>query len=852
MPAKKRSKPTSAKSASASKGAKPAVKKTPAKATTSKVDKSAFSAISLHVQESLPKPKLEKGKVWAPIKEEWLEAKPEELVRQSFVLYLEQRYGYKANGPAQHMAQERRTQHGHRSPKADIVIWQTNAQKAANKEPVIVVECKAEHVEINPKDYYQGESYARAAGAQFLVMHNTRHTAFFKVVKGAPGELVQISDIPAAKDWSDAKRIEEIKNSTRAFSRREFQDLLHRCHGILRDVHKMEPGRAFDAISKVLFIKMYIERTGTWGTFTTEFLDKRNETRLPTDLPIHEALFNETKKHYDADEIFAEGDTLDISEETFRRIVRELQGFNLSATGDDVKGLAFEQFLGDTFRGNLGQFFTPRPVVEFMVRLLNPREGELVCDPAAGSGGFLIHAFEHVRNAIEADVQARKDAERARIESLGLPEEKEEAEIDKAFALLNTELDPEQEEPESRIYKLAHHCIFGADAEPRAARTAKMNMIMHGDGHGGIHYHDGLVDIGGIFEGRFDVVLSNPPFGSNVGDDQKINSSEQTRVLDDPKHRKLMKAMFGDSWVSAHEKLRKAAREGASVLSLYEIGKDTANRATEVLFLERCLRLLQPGGRLGIVLPDGNLNNPSLGWLRRWAEGKARLLAVVSLPEETFQWADATVKASLVFMQKFTPFEASKWNKLWYDAHVAHDRDFNNERQQLHSELASTLLDLGDNELKSLLKELKALKVERILPEFERRPLPDYVRGPDRTVLVRAKWIGTPSNKSAAAKLRALFEARIGGPLEEDADEQLRLARIALRKLDARHAAAVLGYVRERFDYPVFTASPNVVGITSTGSTGPNDLPKVLAAYRTFESWLAAGAADPFPEFGAL
>ena len=263
-----------------------------------------------------------------------------------------------------------------------------------------------------------------------------------------------------------------------------------------------------------------------------------------------------------------------------------------------------------------------------------------------------------------------------------------------------------------------------------------MNMIMHGDGHGGIHYHDGLVDIGGIFEGRFDVVLSNPPFGSNVGDDQKINSSEQTRVLDDPKHRKLMKAMFGDSWVSAHEKLRKAAREGASVLSLYEIGKDTANRATEVLFLERCLRLLQPGGRLGIVLPDGNLNNPSLGWLRRWAEGKARLLAVVSLPEETFQWADATVKASLVFMQKFTPFEASKWNKLWYDAHVAHDRDFNNEREQLHSELASTLLDLGDDELKRLLKELKALKVERILPEFERRPLPDYVRGPDRSVLV--------------------------------------------------------------------------------------------------------------------
>ena len=98
-------------------------------------------------------------------------------------------------------------------------------------------------------------------------------------------------------------------------------------------------------------------------------------------------------------------------------MVKELTPFNLSATGDDVKGLAFERFLGDTFRGELGQFFTPRPIVDFMVDLLNPQEGELVCDPAAGSGGFLIRAFEHVREAISDDVQAKKDAARAAIEA---------------------------------------------------------------------------------------------------------------------------------------------------------------------------------------------------------------------------------------------------------------------------------------------------------------------------------------------------------------------------------------------------------------------------------------------------
>lgn len=409
------------------------------------------------------------------------------------------------------MAQEQRTQHGRRSPKTDIVVYPSPEVKAAKKSPLLVVECKAETVDIHPRDYYQGESYARAVGCELFVMHNQRQTAIFKLIPGTPGEAVQINELPRAEDWTDAKRIEEIKNSTRAFSRKEFQDLLFKCHSILRDVHKMEPGRAFDAISKVLFIKMYIERTGKWGTFTTEYLDKRAAVRLPTDPPVHEQLFEQTRKHYEADEIFSERDSLEISEETFRRLVEELARFNLSATSDDVKGLAFERFLGDTFRGELGQFFTPRPIVDFMVDLLDPEEGELICDPAAVSGGFLIRAFEHIRKRITDDVQAHKDRARAEIEANKLKEDEETRRIDEAFAKLNRDLDPEQETPPSRVRTLAHDRIFGTDAEPRAARTAKMNMIMHGDGHGGIHYHDGLVDVNGVFPERFHIVLTNPP-----------------------------------------------------------------------------------------------------------------------------------------------------------------------------------------------------------------------------------------------------------------------------------------------------------------------------------------------------
>ena len=186
------------------------------------------------------------------------------------------------------------------------MAWGSAEALAAGESPKLVVKCKAENVAIHARDFYQGESYARATAAEMLVMHNERQTQIFRVILNAPGELTPINLIPHSTDWGDAQRIERIKNSTRAFSRDEFSKLLHGCHGILRDVHKMEPGRAFDAISKILFVKMFIERTGTWGTFTTEFLRARKRTRLPTDDSVHIQLFEQTKRYYKNDDLFRE------------------------------------------------------------------------------------------------------------------------------------------------------------------------------------------------------------------------------------------------------------------------------------------------------------------------------------------------------------------------------------------------------------------------------------------------------------------------------------------------------------------------------------------------------------------
>lgn len=786
--------------------------------------------------------------LWIPLRKEWrdVSAKPEEVVRQKFLRTLVEHYGYALD----QMDQEQRTQHGHRSPRADIVIWQSADDRAAKRFPVLVVECKTDSIEIQERDYYQAASYTVASGCEIFVATNQRHTAVFKLVARTPGEFVAINEIPKATDWGDAKRLKEVLDALRAFNRKEFQDLLFVCHSILRDVHKMDPGRAFDTISKILFIKMYVERSGLHGTFTTDYLDKRAQVRLPTDPAVHDGLFEQTKAFYRADDLFTAADKLDISEETFRRIVKQLERFDLSKTGDDIKGLAFEKFLGTTFRGELGQFFTPRPVVEFMVDLLNPQEGQLICDPASGSGGFLIRAFEHVRKQIVTDVQAQKDAEKTRIEALTLPQEEEERQIEAAFSRLNHELLPSGDDNkpiDTRVGRLAWQCIYGTDAEPRAARTAKMNMIMHGDGHGGIHYHDGLLNINGIFDGRFDLVLTNPPFGSNVGADQKVGGSDETRVPTDAAYlQRCQERGYGAPWQQSHHRLLQAATSKTSILDLFEIGKGKNNRPTELIFVERCLNLLKPGGRMGIVLPDGNLNNPSLAWLRRWAEGRAKLLAVVSLPEETFRSSNATVKASLVFLRKFTDAEATQWEAAWAQAHAELDAGFDAQRKDVHAKYAPRIVSGEDAEAKRLLGELAVLGLRRMLLPWLRGEAPAYPRQAQPTTQSKPVWIGevAKKHKKDAAALKKQASAALA-TVQKRSDALLSELKAKYKSIDEAHTAALWARVRELFDYPVFVAAPKTVGITSTGETGEgvaSELPDLLRAFREFETWLENGA----------
>ena len=614
---------------------------------------------------------IKNNKIFAPLKNKELVLTPEERVRQEYICRLVNHYGYDLS----QMEQELQVNNSHRGQgkaRADIVVWKSASAKSNEDAAAIVVECKAEHITIREEDYFQGYNYAAWAGADFFVTTNLKETRVFKVNKGKlPKRLEEIVDIPRAEDMTNAKKLKELLGQTKSFTRDEFSKLLFKCHNIIRNNDKLSPEAAFDEISKVLFIKIRYERQSDEGQiFSKErfvanrksYEDLNKEMGISNATPFYQNLFERTKLEFANDNLFEVNDTIRIKEASFESIVKELEVYNLSRTADDVKGIAFEKFLGKTFRGELGQFFTPRTVVDFMVELLDPEEGEVICDPCCGSGGFLIKAFEYVREKIENNIQKVKEQIKAELldEEYENSTEADKSIIEELFSqyinVLNMELDTNCE-CESRLKDLSRNCIFGTDANPRMARTAKMNMIMHGDGHSGVHHHDGLLNVNGIFENRFDVILTNPPFGSRVEKSLKITLADKETNEDKiaEYEKKYGKEIYHKAMSQINDHI------GESVLSLYASGKHSG--LTEVMFIERCLRLLKPGGRLGIVLPEGVLNNPQLQSVRELFEGMAKIILITSIPQDVFMASGATVKPSLMFFKKFTAEEATQYEQ---------------------------------------------------------------------------------------------------------------------------------------------------------------------------------------------
>ena len=389
----------------------------------------------------------------------------------------------------------------------------------------------------------------------------------------------------------------------------------------------------------------------------------------------------------------------------------------------------------------------------------------------------------------------REDLEGADFNSKSEQEQAEISEkIDDMQSALNTELDTSIEN--SRMYQLSHNCIYGTDANPRMARTSKMNMIMHGDGHGGVHHHDGLLNVNGIFEERFDVILTNPPFGQNVDKNQII--SEADKFTDEE-----MKKKYKEKYGTAYDEALKQVDDhiGKTLLSLYDLG--STSTLTEVLFMERCLRLLKKGGRMGMVLPEGVLNNKNLQSVREYFEGRAKIILICSIPQDVFIAAGATVKPSLVFMRRFTVDEEAKYARCKTEAlaevtalHQAELDSFENAIA-----IADSLTDSLKDDLKDAHARLKQAKKDK--------------------------------------KNTSSIEVEIATIKQEQVDNKAnkKKAEKELKDLKKKISEEVKPVIKKKFDYDIPIAKVDDAGITTTGAASEgNQLPQLVDEYLTYRT----------------
>ena len=533
---------------------------------------------------------------------------------------------------------------------ADIAVWKSVEARKVHSTPDICIigKCADEHIRINADDYFQDYNLAALSRLSFYVAINLKETRVFYIDNSVrPFKKTEVGDFPTANDILDETSLQKFINKVNRNTRDAILSKFAKCHNIIRNIDKLSPEAAFDEMSKVLFIKMQYERDSkeelTYTRKKFEAVEAQYKQQNIGEYYHH--LFDALKLEYQDDHVFDLGETLRIRRESFVRIIEELEGVNLGKTSDDIKGTVFENFLGKTFRGELGQFFTPRTVVEYMIRVLGVKEGELVCDPCCGSGGFLIKVFEHIQSIIDEDLNNQlKNA------------------VDKQGALQQLMDETNIKNTNSRYYKLCHDYFFGVDANPRMARTAKMNMIMHGDGHVGVYQHDGLFNVGGVYDGRFDVVLINPPFGARLDNTVRI-TNDDVPTDDEIIH---FKNLFGVDYIEkVYKPILNASQYkdgGMPVSRLFHLKQMN----TEVLFIERTLQLLKPGGRAGIVLPEGVMNNKNMMGVRSFIEKHAKILNITSIPSDVFIASGANIKPSLLFIQKFSEEEERSFKDADY------------------------------------------------------------------------------------------------------------------------------------------------------------------------------------------
>ncbi|CAC5345664.1 MULTISPECIES: N-6 DNA methylase [Planktothrix] len=524
---------------------------------------------------------------------------PEEQVQAETYLKLVLIYGYDPHKILQFVS----VTMGSTTKEADIIVYNDDQCQA----PYIVVECKKQEVsELEFKQAIdQGFSYAVAEGAKYVWVTSGMKDEYFEVPTERPKARISIPDIPQfgvtklakfkyAKDGGEVngQKLFELEIVTEDDLTRRFKQ----AHDALWGGGELNPSMAFDELDKLIFCKIWDEKKPRkkGEAYDFQIFKETEEEKTNQELMKRvNSLYHEGRKK--DPEVFK--DDIRLSPEKLRTVVGYLEKINLGATDLDSKGRAFETFMGSFFRGEFGQFFTPRNIVKFIIDVLPITNNSLVLDTSCGSGGFLLHVLDKIRRQAD-DFYDNDPVKHYRY-----------------------------------WHDFAEKNLFGIEINEQIARTAKMNMIIHDDGHTNVIAADGLLPSNeiikktnnqGFANNRFDFITTNPPFGSTV------KQAEQAYL----KNYDL--AMKEVDWLNSKSK-----------------STERENQNTEVLFVEKCYEYLREGGYLAIVIPDGILTNSSLQYVRDWIEEKFRIVAVVSLPQTAFQSTGAGVKSSVLFLKKY-------------------------------------------------------------------------------------------------------------------------------------------------------------------------------------------------------
>ena len=553
----------------------------------------------------------------------------EEYVRQTIERRLVEEHRY----PVSQIAVEFTLKNGSRRPRADIVIFGKDSEREQSAIKIIV-ECK--QAKVNPSATKDGieqlKSYMSiCVNCEWGMWTNSvQRFVFHKVEDKETGErfFEEYNDIPSAEG-----NIAEIDRPTRNNLKNAVDDNLlfvfRTCHDYIYANDGLHKDKAFFEFLKIIFCKIEDEKNFKSKTlnFYAMSLERKNPDGQLTVKNRIEKIFGRVKLRYP--QIFSDTDSLELTPRSLARVVSELQKYSLLNTNIDIKGKAYEEIVGANLRGDRGEFFTPRNVMKMVVAMIDPELDEKVLDSSCGTGGFPVIAMTHVMNKLEKVFVDEFNSQRADWNE----------DVRRQF--------------QEQVSDLARNNFFAFDLNPDLVKAAKMNMVMNNDGSGNIWQANSLLPPHewsdefkrGLAErfnlapeqirnansiGLFDVIVTNPPFGSKIpiDDEHILRQFELAHIWTFDEN--------NDIW-------RMTNRLQSSV-------------PPEILFVERCTQFLKPGGRIGIVLPDSILGSPGLGYIRTWLIRNHKILASIDLHADTFQPHNGT-QTSVLILQKKTPEE---------------------------------------------------------------------------------------------------------------------------------------------------------------------------------------------------